>query len=234
MPWRERRSGAPLLFGLQNEEVLTQALALWRERHALSSSQTPTTADLFSMGERLWLEYLEAKAAQRERARISEDEEEDSTNEFEEEEEEAEDDTHDDEIVWTPEGVCIALDKIVRRVTRQARRGALLSRLTESTLWWRLPHHPEGPRRLVRFEGGELVEARWMEPEETLAEEGEAMTQTSSCGRSHLADLDTYDRIAVFAGELRRVARDAPELVLRTSSGVSLTREDVCTLLLML
>ncbi|MEC9399542.1 MAG: GIY-YIG nuclease family protein [Myxococcota bacterium] len=193
-----------LFHTLEDTDLYLEGLALLRERRAarIPTIGAPSPQDLLALGEEIWLEYL---------ASLDEKALEDGREEEVEEEDEAE--VIEEEEDWTPEGVCLALERLISRVARYARRGAFMLELFDATVCWQPPHFPTRPKRVLVMEAGEVLEARDLQ-------DGEVLAATSGEQRHPLerrilvADVDVYDRLSVLLTELRRIAKDATEMTL--------------------
>ena len=210
---RHNTPALSLFWGLEDEDIYAQGVALLHERRPCTALPQPPWLEL---GEQLWLEHL-AYLEQRALEAQLEDELDDLLEDEEEEESEPR------VLEWTPQLVAYGLERIISRMARRARRGAFLQLLVHADICWRAPHYLDEPRRLLSVRDGKIATLRQLDEAHDIS-----LDQKIPAGQPALhvlAELDTYDRMSVLLGELRRVVRDSPQVQLRCAGGEVLARE---------
>jgi DNA polymerase-3 subunit epsilon len=174
-----------LFWGMLEEDVVAEGLEVFRRRHALGDA--PQAAALLVVGAR-----VRARAAWEDKAK---------RNDASDDEDVAEAVEAAEERVWDADEVANSLERRLAALLRAARRARWQCRLVDAAVAWDVTD--EGTRCLV-VEGGAVVEARWLESDESLPCPPGARRPLVE--RQALVRGRVFDRMRILVTEIARLA----------------------------
>ncbi len=196
-------------------DCLKQGFDHFRRLHGTHPPNQSALRFLTGLGAKLWHERLDAAAlAKTTEGQLREPDDPDGQP-----------DKSEDDHVWTPEAVAVAVERLTLHGAHLIRRARWFCLLSESTLAWTASDRPEKNKTLLVFEKGNIVErAKIKRTAETPTPPG---FRKSFRTRQQNIDLTTYDRLRVVTTELRRIVSEGRNVELRLSPRVILRRDEL-------
>lgn len=190
------------------DDVFQEGFDLFLSWFNIDDPMNWTEPDMFALGKRLWLERLVwlVEQAAKMQEQVDEHAIEDDLEDLE---------AHlDEDFEWTPEIVAQGLKQFIMTYYKRVERARCLMLLLDATIAWQ-PTFPEGaPPQSLTLRQGQLNPHLPPSNKDPIAQ--------LSC-----VDVDTYDRLKVVLGEIRRVWSAQVPILIELSNGTRLTRDDI-------
>ena len=195
-----------------DDDVFQQGIDLFLEWFRIEDPINWTQDEMFALGKRLWLERLAWLVEQANKAQQEVDEEaiEQDLEDLEE--------ALDEDFEWTPEIVAQGLKQHIMTYYKRVERARCLMLLLDATITWHPTFPADAEPQSLTLRQGQLDPQLPASPADPIA-------------RLACVDVDTYDRLKVVLGEVRRVWSAQGPISMELPDGTRFEREDLAAIL---